>query len=174
MRIIKNTDGKIEISDFNAVQAYKIAVNLEKEGVRFYADILGNIANGGIKEDVQLLLGQEKEHLKFFETELAVALKDGRDNFEEDDIIDYMDSGVFSSYKALLKRRSGLLKSPLEVLAFGLLIENDSVDFYINIRRNTLDKRCISAIDKIIEQEKKHIERINKLIKYVEKKGGAI
>ncbi|MBN2190421.1 MAG: ferritin family protein [Candidatus Aureabacteria bacterium] len=168
MKIIKNEKGKIEVADFDIIQAYKIAVNLENEGIRFYGDILKNINDGIVKEDIKLLLEQEKEHLKFFKTEMDRELKTRSDNFEEDDIVDYMDSGIFSGYKAL-KGRSDVLKDAFAVLGFGLLIENDSISFYRTLRENTGDSRCVSALDRIINEETKHIERINKLIRYIEK-----
>ncbi len=171
MKIIKNEEGKIEIADFDIIQSYKIAVNLEKEGIKFYADILNSSDDNKITEGIKLLLEQEKEHLKFFETEMAKELKTRRDNFEEDDIVDYMDSGIFSAYNAL-KERSDILKSPFEVLGFGLMIENDSIAFYRTLRENTGDSRCIAALDRIINEENKHIERIDKLIKYLKEKGG--
>ncbi|MCK9554757.1 ferritin family protein [bacterium] len=171
MKIIKNEEGKIEIADFDIIQAYKIAVNLEKEGIKFYAGILNSSDDNKITEEIKLLLEQEKEHLKFFETEMAKELKTRRDNFEEDDIVNYMDSGIFSAYNAL-KERSDILKSPFEVLGFGLMIENDSIAFYRTLRENTDDSGCIAALDRIINEENKHIERIDKLIRYMKEKGG--
>jgi len=56
MKIIKNEEGKIEIADFDIIQAYKIAVNLEKEGIKFYAGILNSSDDNKITEEIKLLL----------------------------------------------------------------------------------------------------------------------
>ena len=40
MRVQITKDGKIVIQDFSSVQAYKAAIKMEEDGIRFYKDLL--------------------------------------------------------------------------------------------------------------------------------------
>ena len=82
-------DGRIELGDFNALQAYKIARKLEKDGMVFYQKLLSHLPDEAINSAVKYLLESEKEHLEFFESKITQEEEKQEGDFEDEDIVDY-------------------------------------------------------------------------------------
>ena len=168
MKVHLREDGGIELYDFSAAEAFKIAIKLEKEGMEFYQLILDNTTDEKIKGGLKFFLEEEKKHLDFFEEALGKAQIEEVDGFEEDDIVQYMNSGIFKRFGKLKTNPQSLLKELAKTLKLGMLLESDSVNFYQEVLKNTEDEKGREALVIIIEEEKKHQEQLSRLLKYQE------
>ena len=97
MMKIKNAGEEIQIYDFNAQEAFKIAHKLECEGISFYKKVLTMVKDPTVKEVLLYLLGEEEDHLQLFEKMIEREREDP-DAFDEsgEDILDIVDTGVFT------------------------------------------------------------------------------
>ena len=82
MRVQITKDGKIVIQDFSSVQAYKAAIKMEEDGIRFYKDLLKQIKDQDTKEEIDFLIEQETGHLKTFQDLSDKEKETADDSFE--------------------------------------------------------------------------------------------
>ena len=156
-------DGRIELGDFNALQAYKIARKLEKDGIAFYQKLLSHLPNETVNSAVKYLLETEKEHLDFFEKKISEEEDTQEDGFEEEDIMDYMDTGVFVESDTSENSENIFLQTT-SALHFGLTIEKRSIEFYKALLAHTTDARGKEALRDIIYEEQRHADTLKQFI----------
>lgn len=161
MKILLEGD-EIKLYDFNLLQAYKIAKHLEEQGIEFYETMLHDVEDDGLKEGLQFLLSQEKEHLKLFDNKIAELSKSSEDGFEGDDIADYMDSNVFTLF-AGNEEVKNIVKDRKKAIGFGKIIEKRSISFYEKCVENTNDQEVKSAFEGLVEIEKQHLKKLEEL-----------
>jgi len=161
MKILLDGD-EIKLYDFNLLQAYKIAKHLEEQGIEFYAMMLDDVKDDGLKEGLQFLLSQEKEHLRLFDIRIEELSKTSEDGFEGDDIADYMDSNVFTLF-ADNEEIKNIVKGREKVIGFGKIIEKRSISFYEKCVENTNDQEVKSAFEGLVEIERQHLKKLEAL-----------
>ena len=154
MRVRIDKDGKIAITDFSPAQSYKIAVRMEKDGIDFYRGLLAQIRDAQTKHEIEFLIDEEKRHLEIFQGLLERAKEAGIDDFEEDDVVDYMKSRVFESAE---RRRTALEEA--------LNMERRSIVFYEGCLYHAKDAAAQEAFKKILEEEKKHQVKFAQLLR---------
>jgi rubrerythrin len=154
---IKDTGEEIQVYDFNAVESFKIARKLEKEGIDFYKKLLGTIKDPKVKEVLIYLLNEENDHLQLFEKMIESEDPEALDDSEED-ILDIVDTGVFT-----LPKDKELAADLDKALQFGINIEKKSLAFYLEIMKYTEREEGKNALKKIIGEEKKHWEELKRL-----------
>ncbi len=157
MKIHENEDGKLQLYDFNAFEAYKIAIKLEKDGISFYEKMLLTFCDKEHVKIIEFLIKEEKKHLKFFQDCLN-RIREEEDMLEEDDIVEYMDSRVFENLDADIEN-----KSKDEILDIALNAETNSIEFYTALEKCCEDVKTKKALKVIIEDEKKHYETVKAL-----------
>ncbi len=162
MRVVEE-QGKLVISDFNELEAYKIAVKIEEDGIGFYKKLLEKSFFNKAKEILSFLLNEEKKHLKFFEGCIAALRKTKEDSFEEDNLLKDIDYGIFSPY-ADLKDLEKKIDAARKALKLGLIIEDNSIKFYALCREKVSNSQVKKEISAIIEEERKHKIFIQDLI----------
>lgn len=163
MRVHIDEKEKISLYDFSPVQAYKTAVHMEQESIRFYQDILGQVKDAEARRDVEFLIGQEREHLKTFEDLLGYVKKGTGDEFEEDDIASYVSSHVFD--RSLEKEVQAKAEHRHTILEEAMNMEKRSIVFYQVCHENSSDPHARGAFEKIAREEKKHLEKFGKLLR---------
>ena len=154
---VRGTGEGIQIYDFDSVEALKMARNLEIKGIRFYDDLLNKTMDTAAKEVLSYLREQEKEHLVIFERllqrEEPAALDD-----DEDSLFASVDNGVFA--------QSGeeIAETDFDAaLAVGVNIEKRSLAFYLEVMKYMEDEEGRNTLKKIINEEKKHWEELQRL-----------
>ena len=160
---IEEKDGKFIIADFNELDTYKIACKVEKDGLIFYKKLSQAIDDPQTKKLIEFLLEQENEHLKFFQGCLDEIRESKEDNFEEDDLLNSMDFGIFWPYQSIedLER---ILKDVKKAIKLGMAIEDKSVKFYEVCKENVSSEDVKLELNNIIEEEKKHRELFRNLL----------
>lgn len=152
---IEEKGGKFIIVDFNELDSYKIACKIERDGVDFYQRILDNERNRDAIKGPEFLIKEEKEHLKLFERRLLEVKQRIEDNFEEDDLLNYMEYCVFRPYQQI-GGLSDKIDDAGKALRLGVAIEENSIRFYKACRDKVSSAGAKKELGNIIEEEKGH------------------
>jgi len=155
---IKDLGEEIQIHDFNANEAFKLAHKLESEGINFYRKLLDAAKDPKVKEVVRYLLEEENDHLQLFAKMIEHEDPEAFDDAGED-ILDILDTGVF-----VLPQDEEFPSDLDKALQLGINIEKRSLKFYLEIIKHTDNEVGKAALKKIIDEEKKHWEELKKLI----------
>jgi len=154
---VRDTVNGIQIYEFSAVEAYKIARKIEREGVRFYQLLMEKTADVGVKEMLTYLRDAEEEHLKLFEHLLEGAEREAGSS-EEDDLLDSVDDTIFSVTENEVSAAD--FKKALQL---GIIIEKRSLAFYLEVEKYTESSEGKNALRKVIDEERKHWEHLKQL-----------
>ncbi|MBI5873720.1 MAG: ferritin family protein [Candidatus Omnitrophica bacterium] len=163
MRVNIDKAGNITITDFSPVQAYKIAVRMEKDGIDFYSDLLKQVRDAGTQHEIEFLIEQEKAHLDTFQGLLNRVKETANDTFEEDDIVDYIKSRVFNA--ALEKEEAQKMEHRHTALEEAMNMERRSIVFYDGCLARSKDGDAKSAFKKILDEERKHLTKFAELLR---------
>lgn len=154
---VRETGSGIQIYDFNAVESYKIAQKIEREGIRFYQMVLEKAADEKLKEALGYLRDAEEEHLKIFNNLLEGAEREAGRR-EEDDLLDSVDDGIFT-----ITEHDVSAADCEQALQLGIIIEKRSLAFYLELEKHTESSEGKAALRKIITEERQHWEHLKQL-----------
>lgn len=163
MDVTITDSGDVLLSDFNALQAYKIARKLEKDGIDFYTKVLETSGDKDLNSAIKYLIESEKDHLSFFQSRISQLQAEAADGFEEEDVTDFIDSSIFRP-EELAQRGSIDFTQPVSALTYGVIVEAKSVSFYSALLENVTDETAREAVQAIIAEEKKHLETLRSLV----------
>lgn len=152
---VEEKQGKLVVTDFSELEAYKIAVKIEEDGIGFYKKLLEKSIYNKAKEVLSFLLNEEKKHLKFFEGCIVTLRQNREDSFEEDNLLKDFDYGIFSPYKDI-KELEIRIDVARKALNLGLIIEDNSIKFYSLCSEKVNSSQAKKEIAAVIEEEKKH------------------
>jgi rubrerythrin len=152
---IEEKNGDLMIVDFDELEAFKIASKIEKDGINFYEKLAEKVEKGRVRDTLNLLAGQERDHLEFFGGELFKLREKRQDRFEEDDLLSSIDYGIFQPYRSIEELEKAL-DAPRKVLRMGLVIEEKSIRFYELCLRHISSPEAQDGVAGIIEEEREH------------------
>ena len=155
---VRSTDEGIQIYDFNAAEALKIARKLERDGINFYKEFLETVEDPKVKEVLLYLLDEEMEHLKLFEKMLEREDPESLDD-DGEDVLGVVDDGVFT-----LPKSEASATDLDNAIQLGTNIEKRSLAFYLEILKHTRSEERKNVLKIIIGEEKKHWEELKRLI----------
>ena len=163
MRVNIDKKGNISITDFSPVQAYKIAVHMENDGIDFYNEILAGVKDEDARHEIDFLIEEEKKHLTTFTGLLGGIKEVSGDDFEEDDIVDYMRSRVFD----VSQEKGDALKMDHRHTALeeALDMERRSIIFYEGCLSHAKEDDAKRAFRKILEEERNHLKKFAELLR---------
>ena len=156
---IEERSGGLVVVDFTDLEACKIAANIEGDGIAFYEALAGRVTDGSARQAVLSLAREERDHLDFFRGELERIKEAKEDPFEEDDLADVLDSGIFRPYQDL----AGAVKTPAKALSLGVLIEDRTVRFYDICRERTRSAAAARQLERIIGEERLHAKLLREM-----------
>ncbi len=174
MRVNIDKNGQIQITDFSPVQAYKIAAKLEEGGIAFYGQLGRQLKDESARREIKFIIQQEEAHLKVFRGLLEAARESADDAFEEDDIVDYLNTHVFDpSRQGEVAARADHRRTTLEEAVDA---ERRSVLFYEGCLAGTTDPAARKAFKEIIAEEKAHQAKFASLlrVKCIDKGDGCL
>jgi len=152
---IQERGDKFVIVDFNELEAYKIATKIEKDGIRFYENLCEGIKDEDVKDKMKLLLQEERKHLNLFEDRLYDVRQRVEDSFEEDDLLSYMEYGIFQPYQSI-ENMGEKIDDVKKTLRLGIIVEEKSIKFYQVCNDNVFSSETKKELQGIIEEEKRH------------------
>ncbi len=161
---IEEKDGKLIIVDFNELEAYKVASTIEKDGIRFYENLIRKITDESVKESLAFLLEEENKHLAFFQKHLSRIGQTREDGFEEDDLLNYMEYGIFEPYQSMSAMRD-IIDDVTKAIDLGIIVEDRTVKFYQACKAHVLSKTTKEELQHIIDEENRHKKLLEGILK---------
>ena len=160
---IEEKNHELIITDFDELEAYKLAYKIEKDGLAFYKKLAQKIEDPKIKEVLDFLIEQENDHLKFFQDCLFELRKTQEDQGEDNDLLEAIDLGIFQPYESMQDLEKVLTQAN-KALRLGMIVEEKSIKFYKSCQQQVSSQRAKEGISKIIDQEHKHKDLIENLL----------
>ncbi len=155
---IEEKSGALVITDFDEIEAYKIAAAIEKEGISFYEKLAVQETRSAIGESIRSLITEEKEHLKFFES-LRDEAKTRLEENEDEDLLASLDYGIFWPYIGLDN-----LNDTARAWELAAAVEQRCIEFYGKCRDQVSSAGTKQALGKIIDEESRHREAFSALL----------
>lgn len=150
---------------FRAAEILDMALRIENRGVSFYSGCAAKSRSPRTKEVFAFLENQEKMHYQIFDrmkTEPGDVLPAESYPGEYQRYVDaFIKDKVFDSSAAAGKKAENI-DDPIEAIDWALTFEQRSIDFYTAIAANIRASE-IETVDKIIAEEKRHIDQLNDL-----------
>ncbi len=144
----------------------KMAIEIEKTGKAFYDEVVQAVKDGKTKSVFQFLSDEEVKHEKTFRKMLQEIESVGEGTpFDDSEVTRYFRSLI--GQKIFPSRHEGKhmkteLSDPSVAVRIAMSMEKDSILFYHEMIHVT-QKKDHGVIEQIIEEERDHIRRINRL-----------
>jgi len=155
-------------NQFNALEIFKIAMNVEKEGKEFYKKCVEVNSEPEVKELFKRLETDEEEHYQYFKELLEEFDKADRsitrDYLYNEQVNNYLktlvDTKVFPKDETVTDDIARNLKEALEV---GIKAEKNSLLLYNELIGVEKNEKTIEALKKLINEEKEHLVELKNL-----------
>ncbi len=151
---------------FSSNELISMAISIEKNGVVFYDIMAKSTENPEAKQIFQILANMERGHIEVFnklldETDNSppVGLDEEYNNYFQT----LVDNAVFTD-EAINSEMVATTNSDLAALELGINAEKDSLLFYYEMK-NVVPPPVTAAINKIITEEKLHLQQLSELKK---------
>ena len=167
---IADRGGRLTITDFNEIEAYKIARKIERDGVNFYRKFSESVKDASTKETLEFLIKEEDRHIRTFEALLFGLIDTREDTTEEEDLLEGIDYGIFRPYNDS-KELESLLSEPSRAIKLAVILEGRSIDFYESCKQAVSSPQTKKEIAKIIEEEKRHKRLFEEILSKVKDNG---
>ncbi len=152
---------------FNAAEVFKVAIEIEENGKRFYEKAQQVIDDPAVKTLFADLASQEIEHKKKFEA-LKAQLPAGStastvwdpENEAEKYIKLMADGHVFVTSAGVDSQLTGI-KDVRGALKLAIEFEKDSVIFFLGLEDLTEGKKDQELINSLVKEEQEHLRRLS-------------
>jgi rubrerythrin len=151
-----------DLSKYQAEDIYRMAITVEQGGFDFYNKIIEGSDNQRVKNELAFLRDEEARHKAFFQNQLA-----GKGSTEKKispELQKLLEAEFLRPLDELYKSKK--IGSNAEALRFGMDIEQKTVDFYIALREKRADPAFRKDLDVIIDEERKHKQKLNIILAY--------
>ena len=156
---------------FNASEILEMAIQIEKNGQKFYrkaAQIVSDKKAGKLLLDLadmevkhELIFKEMKEHLTEKEKELMVYDPDDEASMY---LQAFADGYIFNMRKDISAQLTGK-ESPSDIFNTAIGIEKDSIVFYVGLKDFLPTEAGKEKVENVIREEKNHIAILNGMIK---------
>ncbi|MCS7150789.1 MAG: ferritin family protein [Endomicrobia bacterium] len=141
----------------NISEVYQIAINIEKNGIKFYSLWAKKIKDKKLKDIFSALAYAEVEHKKIFEKMLKeIEDYEPKEAYNEEYfqyLRAYSDGLVFDIKK--IQKKANEIKTISKAVEFAIDREKDSILYYQEVK-NLLPEKYHKEIEKIINEERRH------------------
>jgi len=152
---------------FSVSELINTAIGIERRGIIFY-DIMAKSTDDAIAKDVfQGLADMERGHIQIFQDMLGEADKYPPSETSSEEYAGYLqaliDSAVFTD-DMITSEMATQADSDIEAVELGISAEKDSILFYYEMR-DIMPRRVLPTIDRIIAEEKSHLQQLSEIKK---------
>jgi len=153
----------IHVKNVDIGEAYRLAVTVEEEGYKFYDDIIRNTENVRVRNELTYLRDEEQKHKAFF---LGFLKKEGASGGAASgkELRDWIEKELLAPVREFYK--TGKPSNNTEALKVGAILEKKTVLFFEALKKAVTDKAVLQDLDGILDEENKHLKRINILLAY--------
>jgi rubrerythrin len=153
------------VNVFKGSEVVEIAVRMERNGYKFYSGVQKKIKDKNANDIFQYLASEEKKHEALFSEMLArIGRIDPPASMKEDYEL-YVQgiaaSHIFSDDKSAAIA-SESVQGIQDALNIGITFEKDSILFFREMQ-NYIPESQRKTIEKIVDEEKKHLAKLNEL-----------
>jgi len=150
---------------FNPTEIFEFAIKIEEDGRRFYEKSASVIKDEKVKSLLMFLADEEIKHKETFEKILS--------SFESFEPAESYNEEYFAYLKAYVDNLIfKYLESPdpekltnvFTVLEYALAKEMDTILYYHEMKNLVLPENSRHFVDRIIDEERKHVVMIKKMI----------
>lgn len=152
------------MSIFDPSEIYKFAIRIEDNGEKFYRKYAETLSEEKVKDLFTQLADDEVSHKKKFEDILSgIEESEPSESYPGEYleyVIAYVDNLVFKEEK--LKSEIEKISDAKAAIDFALQREFDSIHYYQEIKK-LVPEQTTDLIDKIIDEERKHVVKLTKI-----------
>lgn len=154
---------------FTGSELVEFAVQLEKNGLNFYATAADTVVNPKTKDLLHVLANDEIQHMHLFQDLLThVGLADLRESYPGE-WVTYLQAHVESQVFTAARMKQLLAQKTLserDALQFGIDSEKDAILYYTEMMRfvQSADQKTVQGV---IDEEKRHLTRLVGMMKDV-------
>ncbi len=148
---------------FNAAEVYKVAIQIEENGKRFYEESLKTIDVPEVKKLFTELAGQEVDHKHRFESLLAQLPADVKfpavwdpENELEKYVKMMAEQHVFIADVGRISK----VKDAKSALKLAMEFEKDSVIFFLSLEEACAGKKDQELVKVLVKEEQEHLKRL--------------
>lgn len=162
---------------FNDIEAAKIAINMERNGLSFYIQAAERVGPGAVRTVFEQLAEDERSHIAIFEDlHEKLRAEPQRTGYLDDEEIDiYMrrlvENHVFSD-EGTVKRLLEQVDSDISALAVGMRAERDTMLFYQEMVNFAGSDAARDAFARIIDEERRHLSLLGERSEHCERLRG--
>jgi rubrerythrin len=143
---------------FSAREIYHLAIQIEKNGEKFYREALEKISDSVLRELIVWIADQELEHQEWFSKRKGV-LDDRIDDLDLEEAGNAVLQNILGDQSFSLKEADlSSINNVEDLLRLAIEFENDSILFYEMIGSLVDDKETTEKLQEIIKEERHHIE----------------
>lgn len=144
---------------FAGSEVVELGIQIEKNGRDFYSTLASTAKNAQAAEKFKFLAQEEERHIQVFQKILEQTQKYQPQGLDSGDYFAYMNA--LANEHIFTKKDVGAeiakkVKSDKEAIQMGIGFEQDSIVFYIGIKKIVPDYDW-KIIDELIAQEEKHL-----------------
>lgn len=152
-----------DLSRFQAEDLYRMAITVEQGGFDFYDKVIERTEKPRVKNELRYLRDEEGRHKAFFQKQLAGTGAAGEKTIDPA-LRKLLETEFLKPMEDLFA--STTMDSNAEALRFGVVIEQKTVDFYNALKRGQSDAAFLEDLEVIIEEERKHKQKLNIILAY--------
>jgi rubrerythrin len=146
---------------FSLREIIDIAIQIEKNGENYYREALENISDPSLEPLLIFLADQERDHARWFE-DLKQQLKDSADGLDMGEMSGRMLQSLVGDQKFSLDEVDfSELDYEERLVEVAIELEKDTIIFYQMLQEFIHDPDTLEGLNKIIAEEKRHIEILN-------------
>ncbi|MFC2163124.1 ferritin family protein [Candidatus Altiarchaeota archaeon] len=154
--------------DENALDVLETAMQLEKDGLRFYHQVSENIEDKQVADVFQKLGRDEADHLEFLEMQYESLAKSEswmvfQELYREDETADDRPAHLLDNEKIHHLIHEGMTSA--QAVKVGIKLEKDSVRFYELQSKSCGDPSGQQMYLKLMDFEKGHVKDLETLLK---------
>jgi len=158
---------------FNAAEVFRIAVEIEENGRRFYEEGQKIVENPAIQALFHELAVQEVEHKKRFQTLMDQLPADASSStvWDPDNDMDryikmMADLHIFVSSESL-DAQLNRVKDVVSALKLAIDFEKDSVLFFLSMEDAAESRKGRDLIRQLVREEQEHLKRLSLELKRI-------
>jgi len=153
----------MEKSDVNYLEALRIAIDLEKEGYRFYEMLLEKSNDGKVKDAFKYLADKEKEHIELFEnlyhmsedTPMSEEVFLNRSAGENLRKIAALEVFPIEEAEALTEKAD-----EFDVLKIGMKVEERTIQFFSELIKEDKNEERRRTFEVLLMEEEEHLKTL--------------
>ena len=152
---------------FSGGELINIAIGIESRGISFYNTLVQTTESAAARDIFQYLADAERQHVQIFQDMLGDFGKYQPQESYAGEYTPYfqslVDSAVFTD-DLVASQKAAKAGSDANAIDIAIRAEKDSILFYYGMREVML-QQAHSMVDKIIAEEKLHLEQLSALKK---------